>query len=109
MHIDYPTRMFSVAEPRMIKSFEDTPFTWVSTVAELNAMLGKLRDALEIAVDLEHHNYRSYYGFACLMQVSTSEEDWVVDTIALRGELEVLNEVFTNPSIVKVSRAADLA
>ena len=46
---------------------------------------------------------RSYYGFVCLMQISTREEDWIVDTLALREELEELNEVFTDPSIIKVS------
>ena len=65
-------------------------------------MLDKLRDAQEIAVDLEYHNYRSFGGFVCLMQISTRAEDFVVDTLALREELEELNEVFTNPNIVKV-------
>ncbi len=65
-------------------------------------MLDKLRAAKEIAVDLEYHNYRSFGGFVCLMQISSREEDFVVDTLALRDELEELNEVFTNPNIVKV-------
>ena len=66
-------------------------------------MVAKLEAAQEIAVDLEHHSYRSYLGFLCLMQISTREEDFVVDTLILREELEDLNEVFTNPNIVKVS------
>ena len=37
-----------------------------------------------------------------MMQISTREEDFVVDTLALREEMEELNEVFTNPNIVKV-------
>lgn len=32
-----------------------------------------------IALDLEHHDYRTYGGFLCLMQLSTREGDWVVD------------------------------
>ena len=36
------------------------------------------------------------------MQISTREEDFVIDTLALREELEALNEVFTDPSIIKV-------
>lgn len=66
-------------------------------------MLDKLRGAKEIAVDLEHHSYRSLAGFLCLMQITTREEDFVVDTIALREELQELNEVFTDPKIVKAS------
>lgn len=65
-------------------------------------MLAKLRQAKEIAVDLEHHSYRSYAGFVCLMQLSTRQEDWIVDTLVLREELVELNEVFTDPEIVKV-------
>lgn len=65
-------------------------------------MLDKLRGSQEVAVDLEYHNYRSFGGFVCLMQISTREEDFVVDTLALREELEELNEVFTDPNVVKV-------
>jgi exosome complex exonuclease RRP6 len=34
----------------------------------------------EIAVDLEAHSYRSFLGFVCLMQLSTRDEDWLIDT-----------------------------
>ncbi|KAM6491418.1 Ribonuclease H-like domain containing protein [Amanita muscaria] len=57
-------------------------------------MLAKLRQAVEIAVDLEHHSYRAYAGFVCLMKLSTREEDWIVDALELREELVKLNEVF---------------
>ena len=38
------------------------------------------------------------------MQISTREEDFIVDTLKLRDELYVLNEVFTDPNILKVCR-----
>ena len=66
-------------------------------------MLEKLRQVNELAIDLEHHSYRSFGGFLCLMQLSTRVEDWVVDLLILREELGELNEVFTNPAIVKAS------
>lgn len=66
-------------------------------------MLEKLREAEEIAVDLEHHRYRSFNGFVCLMQISTRRDDFIVDTLTLREELEELNEIFTNPGILKVT------
>ena len=65
-------------------------------------MLEKLRGAAEIAVDLEHHSYRTFGGFVCLMQLSTRDEDFVVDPLAVRDEMEELNEVFTDPNIIKV-------
>ncbi|KAH9922677.1 uncharacterized protein B0H18DRAFT_1017430 [Fomitopsis serialis] len=106
-HMPYPAHMFASAPPVPPRSFDVTPFTWVSTSAALTAMLDKLRGAREIAIDLEHHSYRTFSGFVCLMQVSTREEDWVVDTLALREELEALNEVFTDPRIVKVLHGAE--
>lgn len=65
-------------------------------------MLDELRKATEFAVDLEHHSYRTYAGFLCLMQVSTRHQDWIVDLLVLRNEMSILNEVFTDPKITKV-------
>ena len=69
-------------------------------------MAALLESSTEFAVDLEHHNLRSYLGFTCLMQVSTRREDFIVDTLALRSELHVLLPAFSDPSIVKVLHGA---
>ncbi|KAH8114700.1 ribonuclease H-like domain-containing protein [Phellopilus nigrolimitatus] len=106
-HIPYPRRMFEHMDAIHFKSFDNTPFVWIDTKTGLDSLLDKLRRAHEIAVDLEHHSYRSFSGFLCLMQISTREEDFVVDTLALREELEDLNEVFTDPKIVKVFHGAE--
>lgn len=66
-------------------------------------MLGKLRQAQEVAVDLEHHRHRSFNGFVCLIQISTRRDDFIVDTLTLREEIEELNEVFTDPDVLKVA------
>lgn len=81
--------------------------------------------ASELAVDLEHHSYRSYKGFLALMQISTRQEDFVVDLLVpevregLRqakgksvGESEevrmaseagqTIARVFADPSVIKV-------
>ncbi|PCH40326.1 hypothetical protein WOLCODRAFT_162269 [Wolfiporia cocos MD-104 SS10] len=106
-HISYPPRMFMSSPPISPRPFSETPFTWVTDSDSFAAMLEKLRKAREIAVDLEHHSYRTFSGFVCLMQLSTRDEDWVVDTLAIREELEALNEVFTDPDIVKVLHGAE--
>ncbi|CAL1713393.1 unnamed protein product [Somion occarium] len=106
-HIDYPQRMFQSIEPISPKSFEDTPFVWVDTPAVFSTMLDSLRGAQELAIDLEYHSYRTFAGFVCLMQISTRGGDWIVDTLALREELEDLNEVFTDPNVVKVFHGAE--
>jgi len=94
--------MFTPCVPVVPPPLEDTIATWVATVSDFQRMLAKLKNAPEIAVDLEHHSYRSYSGFLCLMQISDRDEDWVIDLLAVRDEVETLNEVFTDPDIVKV-------
>ena len=70
-------------------------------------MLTELKKAKEIAVDLEHHDNRSYIGMVSLMQISTRDKDWIVDTLKpWRRRLECLNEVFADPGIVKVLHGA---
>jgi exosome complex exonuclease RRP6 len=108
-HLPYPTSMFTITEPREPASFEETPFTFVDTPEALEKMVGKLQQAKEIAVDLEHHSLRTYYGITCLIQISDRNEDWIVDTLALRTELreKKLGGVMTDPSIVKVLHGSD--
>ena len=106
-HLNYPRRMFERCNPTQPLAFEKTPFTWVDTVQTFSMMLDSLRLAEEIALDLEYHSYRSFAGFVCLMQLSTREADFIIDTLLLREELEELNEVLTNPGIVKVLHGAE--
>ena len=68
------------------------------------SMLQELKVAKEIAVDLEHHDEHSYIGIVSLMQISTRDKDWIVDTLKpWRRELQILNEVFADSRILKVS------
>lgn len=72
-------------------------------------MLAELRNAKEIAVDLEHHDVHSYHGLVSLMQISTRDKDWVIDTLQpWREELQQLNEVFADPSILKVFHGSSM-
>lgn len=68
------------------------------------SMLKELRFANEIAVDLEHHDEHSFIGLVSLLQISTREKDWIVDTLKpWRQDLQILNDVFADPNILKVS------
>ncbi|KAL0062975.1 exosome nuclease subunit [Marasmius tenuissimus] len=106
-HSSYPSHMFEESAPIPPQPFDSTTYKWVNTQAELTSMVDELRKAKEVAVDLEHHSYRTYAGFLCLMQISTREQDWIIDLLALREEMEVLNEVFTDPKIVKIFHGAE--
>jgi exosome complex exonuclease RRP6 len=98
----YPARVHEQAEPIPFKAFEGEA-TFVDTPEGVAEMLEELRQAKEIAIDLEHHDKHSYIGLVSLMQISTRDKDWIVDTLKpWREDLQVLNEVFTDPNIVKV-------
>ncbi|RCK55942.1 Exosome complex exonuclease RRP6 [Candida viswanathii] len=102
----YPDRILTKSEPIAPQDWSTTRATWVGTIDELNKMVAELKKLEEIAVDLEHHDYRTYYGIVCLMQISNRDQDWIIDTLALRDDLTGLNEVFTDPNIVKVFHGA---
>ncbi|XP_017322612.1 exosome component 10 [Ictalurus punctatus] len=106
-HLDMPESLESKPEPQMYKALAETNCQFINTLEDLAALNDKLNKMTEFAVDLEHHSYRSFLGITCLMQVSTREEDFVIDALELRNEMYILNESFTNPSIVKVFHGAD--
>ncbi|GFR29338.1 hypothetical protein TNCT_245141, partial [Trichonephila clavata] len=95
-------------EPVFPKPLEDTPLEFIKTEGQLKKMCDELSKEKEIAVDLEHHSYRSFQGLTCLMQISSRTKDYIIDALELRSEMHVLNEVFTDPKIVKVLHGADM-
>lgn len=71
----------------------------LSLVKDLNAQK-------EFAVDLEHHDFRTYLGLTCLMQISTRDQDYIVDPFPIWGKMHILNEPFSNFNILKVFHGA---
>eukprot|EP01043_Picozoa_sp_COSAG02_P019589 COSAG02_NODE_948_length_15709_cov_67.728700_16_plen_711_part_00 len=101
--------MIAPGEEQKYLPLDSIPCTWVDTENKLKEVVKALEapGVLEIAIDLEAHNYRSFQGFVCLMQISTRDEDWLVDTIALRSHMQLLSAVFTDATKVKVLHGAD--
>ena len=86
-----------------------TPCVFVDTPEALEDMVAHLDKSREMAVDLEHHSYRSFQGFTCVIQVSTRTTDFVVDALELRGLIrDALGPVMADPSKMKVFHGADM-
>lgn len=103
MALKYPESVYAKTDPIPYLPVKTTSAIFVDTLDDVLNMLDELRNATEIAVDLEHHDARSYVGLVSLMQVSTRQKDWIVDTLKpWRQSLQVLNQVFADPKIVKV-------
>ncbi|KAG7785833.1 hypothetical protein KL910_000608 [Ogataea haglerorum] len=97
------------------ESFDSIPWkeseepTWIDNPAQLDDLLVELSRCRVIAVDLEHHDYRTYHGITCLMQLTTdTKKDYLIDPLSpeLRPHLVNLNVIFTDPNIVKVFHGA---
>ncbi|ORC93708.1 ribosomal RNA processing protein 6 [Trypanosoma theileri] len=82
------------------------PLRFLDSVTELEQMVEVLLQEKEIAVDLEHHDFYSYQGFTCLMQISTRTEDFIIDCLKLRSSMYKLAPVFLHPRILKVFHGA---
>ncbi|KAF9236464.1 ribonuclease H-like domain-containing protein [Melanogaster broomeanus] len=83
------------------------PLTFVSTSKSLLALANIISTSTELAIDLEHHSYRSYRGFLALMQISTREADFVVDLLMAREAGQIIARVFADPSVIKVFHGAE--
>lgn len=105
--LGYQPWMMDSRQEIMYAPMDSTPITFVDTEEELVKLAATLDRATEIAIDLEAHQYRTFQGFTCLMQISTREADWIIDTLALRKKMQILNSSFTNPNIVKVIHGSD--
>jgi exosome complex exonuclease RRP6 len=90
------------------KSDKATKLNYIDTEEQLNEFINIIvKSYNEISVDLEHHSKESYLGITCLIQISTRDEDYIIDSIKLRSSLNKLNIIFTNPNILKVFHGAD--
>ncbi|XP_025929837.1 exosome component 10 [Apteryx rowi] len=106
-HFSPPDGVLKKPELQMYRPIKETPCHFISTLDELVELNEKLMNCKEFALDLEHHSYRSFLGLTCLMQISTRTEDFIIDTLELRSDMNILNETFTDPAIVKVLHGAD--
>ncbi|KAG1869015.1 ribonuclease H-like domain-containing protein [Suillus subalutaceus] len=113
-HSTFPPHLFrptpTTILPTSLTGTDVSKHIYVSTPSALLSMATKLKAAKEIAVDLEHHSYRTYRGFLCLMQISTREEDFIIDLLvpSVRDSINnTLGEIFADPEIVKVFHGAE--
>ena len=79
----------------------------MDTVEKLKMMIRELEKEVIIGLDVEHHNYRTYLGITCLIQISSANKDFLVDPFPLWSELTLLNEITADPRIVKVMHGCD--
>ncbi|XP_016961271.1 exosome component 10 [Drosophila biarmipes] len=103
-----PAEQLQKQKPVLPPLMADTELMVVNTVEKLQQALEELRQAPQIAIDVEHHSYRTFMGITCLVQMSTRNKDYIFDTLILRDEMHILNLVLTDPKKLKILHGADL-
>lgn len=78
----------------------------IETIPELERLAGRLAGERMIAADTEAAGYHRYIDRLCLLQLSTRDETWIVDTVKL-GSLNPLAELFEDEAVEVVFHDAD--
>lgn len=82
------------------------PAILVETKSELLNLVSDLENQQFIGVDTESNSLFEYQEKICLVQFSTIDQDYLVDTIKLR-DLSPLNNIFSSKKIEKIFHAAE--
>lgn len=82
-----------------------TPYSWIDNADSFGRMVQGLKAADRLALDTEADSLYHYYEKVCLLQISTAEETFVVDPLALR-DLGLLASIFADNKVEKVFHAA---
>jgi ribonuclease D len=78
----------------------------IETIPELERLGDELAGERLIAADTEAAGYHRYQDRLCLLQLSTRERTWIVDTVAL-GSLNPVADAFEKPDVEVVFHDAD--
>jgi ribonuclease D len=79
---------------------------WVNSAQLLEQMVARLSRERRLAVDTESNSLYAYRERVCLIQFSTSSDDYLVDPLVLE-DLSSLEPLFSNARIQKVFHAAE--
>lgn len=84
-------------------------YQWVETEESLSYCLKHLSNYNFVGVDLEFHGSNSERdGIVCVLQISSFDETFAIDTLKLRGEItHYLKPVFESEKIIKIFHGCD--
>jgi ribonuclease D len=77
------------------------PENYIDTKDKLESLVKRLKSKNEISVDIEGDSLYSYYSKICLIQISTRNENFIVDPLSIK-DVSMLSSVFSDEKIQKV-------
>ena len=82
------------------------PPIFIDQQVALEAQIEHLRSEPILAVDTEANSLFAYQEQVCLIQISSTSEDYIIDPLSLQ-DLSPLGELFNDPAIEKVFHASE--
>lgn len=82
------------------------PPNYITSALALDELVEHLQDAPLIALDTESNSLYAYRERVCLIQLSTREQDYIIDPLKIRS-LTPLTPIFADPKVEKVFHAAE--
>jgi len=87
-------------------SVEMKPWIWIDAPQTFRALVEELHTHTRLAVDTESNSLHAYRERICLIQISTTHSDYLLDPLAI-GDLSPLQPILANPRIEKIFHAAE--
>lgn len=78
----------------------------IATQAELDRFVERIATAKHLAVDSESNSYFAYRPRVCLIQISSTHGDFILDPLALK-DLSSVGEIFADPAVEKIFHAGE--
>ncbi len=72
---------------------------------DFSKFIHNLEKSVYVAVDTESNSFYAYFNRTCLIQVSTEQEDYIIDPFSLDG-IGAFGEILSDPGIEKIFHAA---
>ncbi|MGJ3240237.1 MAG: ribonuclease D [Anaerolineae bacterium] len=83
-----------------------TPAQYIDTASAFQMLIGDIAQQDQIAVDTESNNMYAYHGQVCLIQLSTREQDYIIDPLSLT-DIQPLGVILADERIEKIFHAAE--
>ena len=85
---------------------EIAPATLITAREHLEEVVAELRREPRIAIDTESNGFYAYQERVCLLQISSAQEDFILDPIAV-PDISALGGLMADPAIEKVFHAGE--
>ncbi|KAL4461931.1 hypothetical protein ABPG74_000776 [Tetrahymena malaccensis] len=102
---NYTLKEFQQYNQCELNPFQAEKYILIDTLEKLQGLIQILLEQTRLGIDTEQSFAKTYEGFLCLIQISTDQNDYLIDVLKIndkQGINQCLSKVFLNKDIIKV-------